>query len=212
MIHGLKEIKAIVEDCRSNTMGGLKVGLDIWETAYVPSLLNNCSTWLDIEEETLNKLEELQNSFYRNLLNVPFTTPKPALIWEVAGVKMKYRIMMSKLLFLHHIVSLDSGSLAKQIQISQQRTQTPGLTSEVQGFMEELDLPNCLEIKFTKAKWKNLVKKAIHKANENEIRQSLEPYKKVKHLNIGDDKFECKQYLSTLPLEKARIMFKHKFK
>ena len=57
-----------------------------------------------------------------------------------------------------------------------------------------------------------MVKKAIHKANENDIRKSLEPYKKVKHLNIGDDKFECKQYLSTLPLEKARTMFKHKCK
>ena len=212
MIHGLKEIKAIVEDCRSNTMGGLKVGLDIWETAYIPSLLNNCSTWMDIEEEALNKLEDLQNSFYRNLLNVQFTTPKPALIWEVAGMKIKYRIMMSKILFLHHIINLDSGSLAKQIQNSQQINQTPGLTTEVLGFIEELNLPNCLEIKFTKAKWKNIVKKAIHKANESEIRQSMEPYKKIKHLNVVEEKFECKEYLSTLPLEKARTMFKHKYK
>ena len=212
MVHGLKEIKAIVEDCRSNTMGGIKVGLDIWETAYVPSLLNNCSTWMDIEDATVNKLEELQNSFYRNLLNVPFTTPKPALIWEVAGLKMKYRIMMSKLLFLHHIICLDSGSLAKQIQNSQQRNQTPGLTKEVQGFMEELNLPSCLEVTFTKAKWKNIVKKAIHKANEEEIRHSIEPYKKMKHLNIVDEEFECKQYLSTLPLEKARTLFKHKYR
>ena len=212
MIHGLKEIKAIVEDCRSNTMGGLKVGLDIWETAYVPSLLNNCSTWMEIEDATVNKLEELQNSFYRNLLNVPFTTPKPALIWEVAGMKMKYRIMMSKILFLHHIISLDDDSLAKQIQSSQHKYQTPGLTKEVQGFMEELELPSCLEVAFTKSKWKNLVKKAIKKANESEIRKSIEPYKKMKHLSIENETFECKQYLSTLPLEKARTLFKHKFK
>ena len=212
MIHGLKEIKAIIEDCRSNTLGGLKVGLDIWETAYVPSLLNNCSTWMEMEEATLNKLEDLQNSFYRNLLNVPFTTPKPALIWEVAGMKMKYRIMLSKITFLHHIINLDPGSLAKQIQKTQERYQTPGLTSEVLRYMEELNLPNCLEVKFTKAKWKNLVKKAIQEANEKDIRQSIEPYKKMKHLDIENEKFECKQYLSSLPLEKARTMFKHKFK
>ena len=165
-----------------------------------------------MQDATVNKLEDLQNSFYRNLLNVPFTTPKPALIWEVAGMKMKYRIMLSKILFLHHIITLDSGSLAKQIQNSQQRNETPGLTTEVKGYMEELNLPNCLEVEFTKSKWKNLVKKAIQEANEKEIRQSIEPYKKMKHLNIIDDKFECKQYLSTLPLEKARTMFKHKYK
>ena len=120
--------------------------------------------------------------------------------------------MMSKIRFLHHIISLDSGSLAKQIQNSQQRNETPGLTTEVKGYMEELNLPNCLEVKFTKSKWKNLVKKAIQESNEKEIRQSIEPYKKMKHLNIVDEKFECKQYLSTLPLEKARTLFKHKYK
>ena len=98
--------------------------------------------------------------------------------------------------------------MAKQIQNSQQRNQTPGLTSEVLGYMEELNLPNCLEVNFTKAKWKNIVKKAIQEANEKEIRQAIEPYKKVKHLNIVEDKFEFKQYLSSLPLEKARTMFK----
>ena len=174
-------------------MVGLKVGLDIWEIAYAPSLMINWSTWMEMDETTVNKLEDLQNSFYRNLLNVPFTTPKPALIWEVAGMKMKYRIMMSKILFLHHIISLDDGALAKQIQSSQQRYQTPGLTQEVQGYMEELKLPSCLEIKFTKSKWKSLVKKAIKEANERDIRQSIEPYKKMKHLNIENETFECKQ-------------------
>ena len=86
------------------------------------------------------------------------------------------------------------------------------MTKEVQGFMEELELPSCLEVAFTKSKWKNLVKKAIKKANESEIRKSIEPYKKMKHLSIENETFECKQYLSTLPLEKARTLFKHKFK
>ena len=71
LVHGLKEIKAIIEDCRSNTLGGLKVGLDIWETAYIPSMLNNSSTWMEIDQATLNKLEEMQNAFYRNLFDVP---------------------------------------------------------------------------------------------------------------------------------------------
>ena len=46
LIHGIKEIKAMVEECRSNTIGGLRVGLDIWETAYIPSMLNNSCTWM----------------------------------------------------------------------------------------------------------------------------------------------------------------------
>ena len=63
LIHDIKEIKAIIEECRSNTIGGLKVGLDIWESAYIPSMLNNSSTWMEMDDATLNKLEETQNSF-----------------------------------------------------------------------------------------------------------------------------------------------------
>ena len=54
MIHSIKKIRAIVEDCLSNTLGGLKVGMDIRETAYVPSLLS--STWMEIKATTKNKL------------------------------------------------------------------------------------------------------------------------------------------------------------
>ena len=119
---------------------------------------------------------------------------------------------MSKILFFHHIKSLDPGSLAKQIQNAQLEYQTPGLSSEVQGFMEELNLPNCIDVTFSKAKWKNVVKRAIQAANEKEIREAIEPYKKMKHLDIENDKFECMEYLSKLPLEKDRTMFKHKYK
>ena len=85
MFSAKNEINAIVEDCRSTTLGGLKVGIYIWETAYIPSLLNNCSTWMEVKQSSIDKLDELQNSLYRTLLNVPYTTPKAALIWEVGG-------------------------------------------------------------------------------------------------------------------------------
>ena len=120
MISAIKEITSIVEDCRSTTLGGLKVGLEIWELAFIPSLLNNCSTWMEIKGPTVEKLEEIQNSLYRNLLNVPFTTPKASLIWEMGGIKMKFRIMQRKLIFMNHILHLEEDSLAKQVQRVQQ--------------------------------------------------------------------------------------------
>ena len=210
LIHGIKEIKAIIEDCRSNIMGGLKVGLDIWETAYIPSLLNNSSTWMEIEETTVNKLEEMQNSFYRNLFNVPYTTPKAALIWEVGGMKIKFRIMMNKILFMNHILNLDQDTLAKQVQMMQQVHESPGLTSEVKKYLSDLNLPNCFEHHFSKPKWKSLVKTAIKKANEEEIRESIKQYKKMKNVE-EEEKFECKDYLSSLSLSKARTLFHHKY-
>ena len=35
------ETKAVIEDCRANAIGGIIVGLEIWELAILPHLLNN---------------------------------------------------------------------------------------------------------------------------------------------------------------------------
>ena len=51
------------------------------------------------------------------LLTVPKskTTPVPSLAWDVGGITMKYRIIMKKLLFPHHLTNLEDTSLAKQV-------------------------------------------------------------------------------------------------
>ena len=113
---GALEIRHIVENSRSQQVGGIKAGMHLWETAYIPSLLNNCQTWVEISEETVEKLEELQNKFFRSLLSVPRTTPKPALIWEMGGLKMKWRIIEKKLTFMNQILHLNPQPLARQIR------------------------------------------------------------------------------------------------
>ena len=40
-------------------IGGIRGTIDIWELAILPMLLNNCDTWLNINEELENKLKNL---------------------------------------------------------------------------------------------------------------------------------------------------------
>ena len=41
VISSILDTKAVVEDCRANVVGGIVSGLDIWELAILPYLLNN---------------------------------------------------------------------------------------------------------------------------------------------------------------------------
>ena len=41
VLHSIYEIRAVIDDCRIHVAGGLTAGLDIWEMAVVPYLLNN---------------------------------------------------------------------------------------------------------------------------------------------------------------------------
>ena len=48
---------------------------------------------------------------------------------------MHLRILQSKLLFLHHLVTLPDESLAKEVYVVQQRLALPGLVHECQEFL-----------------------------------------------------------------------------
>ena len=139
-------------------VGGITSGLDIWETAHIPSLLNNCETWVEVSEKSLEKLEELQNTLFRMLLSVPKTTPVPSLAWDLGGMKMKFRIIMRKLLFLHHLTLLDDKSLAKQVLTVQDTHDLPGLVRECKGYIQKYKLPNVLKLSVKRNEWKNKVK------------------------------------------------------
>ena len=112
---------------------------------------------------------------------------------------------------MNHILHLGEDSLAKQIQSAQETYNVGGLTEEVKQFIADLALPNCFEQKIPKNRWKILVKKAIAKANEEDIRQAAQSSKKMRISMNDDEKFECKEYLSSLPICHARILFQHKY-
>ena len=129
------EIRTVIEDCRSQVCGGLTAGLDIWEMAVIPRLLNNAESWADVSATTIQELEKLQLKFYRCLMAVGSGCPIPSLYWETGGLMMKWRIIEKKLLFLHHVATLPEGSLAKEILDVQTNLSLPGLAQECQEWL-----------------------------------------------------------------------------
>ena len=41
----IREIRSMIDDCRVNVVGGICAGIQVWELAVIPYLLNNCDTW-----------------------------------------------------------------------------------------------------------------------------------------------------------------------
>ena len=207
---GIIEIRTIVDDCRINTVGGLQSGLDYWEIAYLPSLLNNCQTWISISEKSIKLLDNLQNTMYRILLDVPRTCPIPALCWELGGIQMKFRIMSKKLNFLWHLKNLKEGTLANEVFQVQMKQNLPGLVRECSEWISCLKLPNIFQVEITKPQWKRLVKQAIKKENESDLRIQMKSYAKLKHSDMMKDKCEIKPYIKDLSVIDARQIFKKK--
>ena len=75
----MMEVKGVMEDFRMQAVGGIMGAWDLWNSAILPSLLCNCSTWTELPTKAVDLCEELQNLFIRIMLQVPVSTPKVAL-------------------------------------------------------------------------------------------------------------------------------------
>ena len=206
---GAVEVRAIIEDCRSRCLGGLDVGLEMFEIAYIPALMNNSQTWIEIDKETIKKLDELQYNFLRILLATPSSTPQAALAWDCGVLKMRFRIMKAKLSFLHYVLVQEEGSLARQVLVTQNRHHFPGLVKECKEFIRELKILDPFEHWLSPNEWKKMVNKAIVEANGKELKADIiERYKKLKTSELAREEFSRKDYMKDLDLQQARTKFK----
>ena len=98
-------------------------------------------------------------------------------------------------------------TLAKEIFTEQKEKQFPGLVRECETIAKELKILSDLENeKVGRQEFKNTVKKAIEKKNEEILRSEISQYSKLKHWE-GDD-YTRKDYLTELSLEEARLKFR----
>ena len=126
------------------------VAMDLWELAIVPTLLNNCGTWTDMDKETEDRLEELQLFFVRLILRVPVSTPKVALRSETGLLSMKHRVEKEKVMLIHHIKNLSERTLARQVYDEQRKNNWPGLVSETKAICNRLKLEDVNTTDFDK--------------------------------------------------------------
>ena len=131
IMSSILEIKIIIEDFRINSIGGVLTGINLWELAVIPMMLNNCGTWDEINSESMKKLNNLQNTLMQYLLKTPKTTPTPSLAWDFGILPIKYRVMIRKLCLAKHIISLGKNSLANEIFNAQNDLSYPGLAKEI---------------------------------------------------------------------------------
>ena len=205
------EIRTILEDYRSSKAGGVNSGIMLWEVAVIPSLLNNSETWTDLEEEQIERMEDLQNMLLRILFNTAKTTPKALLYWDTGVLPISYKIDQHKLLFIHHLITMSEDSLAKQIYIQQKINSFPGLVPECEDLFRKYDLPDIIaggDIP-SKLSWKNMVKAKTKEHCEEKLQKEIrEKYSKLEKIDTETEKFQAKPYLSELNLVEARTKFK----
>ena len=125
------EIRCVVEDSRADHIGAVQLGLNLWRSSVLVSLLYGSEVWSVVPPTTMKKLEEINSLFLSNLLGVNKRgCPEVNLYIETSSLLIPNQILQSQLLFLHHVASLPSSSLAREIYEAMDHNEEIFLTSK----------------------------------------------------------------------------------
>ena len=207
-IKSVLELNSVINDFRMLTLGGINVGLDIFQMAILPVILNNSSTWIGMDKMTLKKLEDLQHTLQRCLLGVPNSTPHVAMAWVLGMISVEHRINENKLIFLQYLIDQDDSNLSKEIYQIQKSLNFPGFVSESRRLIQRYKLPDIIDGKsMSKIKWRTSVKNAIKSCYENELQEKMTT-SKLKDGPLVDEIFEKKDYITAMNISDARTNFR----
>ena len=207
------EIAAVVEDWRSQVVGGMDSALVMWEACCVPSLLHGAGTWVEITPAAERRLEALQNWFVRLILRVGPGCPAASLRWETGLMSMVHRVWLEKLLLVRHIRSLDTDSLARSVYEEQKRMAWPGLAMETAEICRQLGIPDCNDANIwatgTKI-YRNMIIERCKELDKDTLQKEMAG--KTKCERILMDGYGKKKYLTDNILSKMRSIFKTRVK
>ena len=147
---------------------------------------------------------------FRNLFGVPSSTPLPLLRFDVGSLTVEERVHKRKLNFLFHLKSIESESLAGEIMNLQIKYGFPGFVTECRELIKMYELPDIIEEEkqLSKFQWKILVRKAVHKKSEENIRQVFDQYSKLKNKGYEKEDLSIKSYVKNMKLRDARTNFR----
>ena len=119
---------------------------------------------------------------------------------------MKNRILKRKLMFLHHLATLEKSSLAYQVYEVQCRLNLPGLVEECQPYLVKFGI---LKIEgYNQLQWKNLINSKMNDLNKYDLLEKMDKYRKMDRTKLCEEKFEVKSYLKSLTPSQARLKFR----
>ena len=209
-LNEILELKSVIEDFRMHSLGGIRVGIEIFNLSILPKLLYNADTWFEMNAKTLKRLENLQNILLRCLLSVPNSTPIAGLHWDCGMISMEYRVYQKKIMFIHYLVYLDDESLAKEIFCTQREYNLPGFVKEGRTLLKLFNLPNIIDedVTFSQYQWKSLVKKAIKSKYEEVLKSTIVQSTKLKSGPMANENFEERDYLKNMSMFDSRTLFR----
>ena len=188
----------------------METTLLLYNSIFLATVLYNSQSWSRFTKKESEKLRICQLSFLKRILQAPKSTPTSVVLCELGILPIESEIHSRKLMFLQHILKLDSTDPVRVVYSEQMKYKFEiNWANEVNQIKELVNLNDEEQSirQMSKSSWKSKVKKAI---NENALGKMNGDCEKLKKVNRQYTELKPQEYLLRLPITDARIAFAYR--
>ena len=175
----------------------LLVRLQLYESCTLKSMLHGIEAWNQQTRKEIKNLEKVQAKALCRILEVPISTPYMGILSELGIWKVEYRVDYRRIMFIQNILKSNQRRLTKRVVLDQKDSEeedTIYQTTKKALDKYGVDIDEIAEMK--KSKLKKLVKSAINKQMEKDIRKAAENMTKMRF--IRNYEFKRKDYVNKM--------------
>ena len=206
---GIQAKTGIIAFLKENNCGihSISVSLLLYHSIFVGSVLFNCQAWSNLTSQDLKKLNTLQCSFLKKLLNIRRSTSNSFVLLELGVLPIESEIHLRQLSFLHHIINLpEEDPVKKLFRMMESLPEYPNWLYGVKILLRTYSI-NLTEEQIknmSKHSYKKLVKKAVSDLSFENLKKECTSKSKTKGIIFSE--FKLQQYLQVLPPKLSKIV------
>ena len=185
----------------------METTLLLYRSLFIATVLCNSQSWSALKKAELNKLKVCQMRILKRILNAPKSSPNAIVLGELGVLPIEYEIYSRKLMFLHHIVTLENDDPVKMVYHEQLKYDAESnWANEIHRIRREINLEEDDQFisDISKYEWKTKVHKAIKEAAVIKLNAECMRLKRTKRQYID---LKMREYLLKLPAEDAKVAF-----
>ena len=181
------------------------------DSILVSKLVSSSEIWYNVTKQEYQKLENIDEMFFRRLLNVPVSVPKEGIYLEVGRISVKYIVKMRRMMYWWHLVNIDNSELLHKFYLAQSidRSKDDWIYQLEQDKTElNLELSDAEIGSYSKEQFRRIVKCRIEAFAASQLEKLRKSHSKTEKLKFCG--FKPREYLlsKNLTTEEVQNLFK----
>ena len=203
---GISGINQIMSMLNLTSLGHyyFEIAIILRDSILISKLVFNSEVWYKVSIKQLEKLEQIDEIYFRKIFNVAKTSPKIGIYMECGKLPIRFIVKMRRLMYYWHILNRKEDELLFKFYKAQKYMPSEGdWIIQIEKDKSELNLQlSEEEIRaMSNYKFKKLIRDKIEKA----ARVYLESQKKQKTLNLKISKFTPQEYILSKNLSTSEV-------